>query len=263
MNIDARKYREAKYHNRAVSKWTRKNTDKYYSITQIDRQFYHDFLKAHCANKEVLEYGCGCGSSAFFLVHNKAMVTGIDISELAVLEATKEANRRAVDMVTFKVMDAESTTFSNNQFDMVCGTGILHHLDLKLSYAELARVLKPSGIGIFIEPLGHNPIINLYRKLTPSMRTEDEHPMLISDLNLATSYFDKVNVRFFHLFTLLSIPFRKFGPFFTVLLKFLHLLDKLVFAIRPLQKYAWIVVLIIAEPRSPAKYETNGKEMWF
>lgn len=37
----------------------------------------------------------------------------------------------------------------------------------------------------FSEPLGHNPIINWYRNRTPEMRTEDEHPLLIKDIEFA------------------------------------------------------------------------------
>ena len=34
---------------------------------------------------------------------------------------------------------------------------------------ELSRIIKPNGECIFQEPMGHNPIINLYRKLTPNI----------------------------------------------------------------------------------------------
>ena len=42
---------------------------------------------------------------------------------------------------------------------------------------EISRILKPNGKLLFIEPLGTNPLINFYRKLTPKSRSKDEHPL--------------------------------------------------------------------------------------
>src|SRR3546814_4334755 len=44
-----------------------------------------------------------------------------------------------------------------------------------------SRVLRPGGRAVFIEPLGLNPAIELYRRFTPSARTPDEHPLLRRD----------------------------------------------------------------------------------
>ena len=57
---------------------------------------------------------------------------------------------------------------------------------------EIARTLKPGGTALFIEPLGHNPAHQLYRRMTPSMRTADEHPLLQSDLASARRHFGEV-----------------------------------------------------------------------
>ena len=83
---------------------------------------------------------------------------------MAVEKARKKAEHDTVTGVSFLVMDAESMKFEDKTFDVVYGSGILHHLNIDKAYRELARVLKPDGVAIFIEPLGHNPLINLYRK---------------------------------------------------------------------------------------------------
>jgi ubiquinone/menaquinone biosynthesis C-methylase UbiE len=36
-------------------------------------------------------------------------------------------------------MDAENLTFSDNEFDVVSGRGILHHLDLNKCFSEISR----------------------------------------------------------------------------------------------------------------------------
>ncbi|WP_428491963.1 hypothetical protein [Rhodopila sp.] len=57
------------------------------------------------------------------------------------------------------------------------GIGIIHHLDTRQASREVARVLRPDGNAVFWEPMGTNPIIGLYRMLTPNARTVDEHPL--------------------------------------------------------------------------------------
>ena len=95
-----------------------------------------------------------------------ARVTGIDISEVALDLGKARARDQGVEDVMFLVMDAEKMQFEDNSFDLVCGTSILHHLHLSKALRELARILKPQEKAIFIEPIGHNPAINLFRRLT-------------------------------------------------------------------------------------------------
>ena len=47
--------------------------------------------------------------------------------------------------IDFLVDNAEHTSFSDNSFDLIIGRAILHHLDLKSSYAELSRLIKNNG----------------------------------------------------------------------------------------------------------------------
>ena len=59
-----------------------------------------------------------------------------------------------------------------------------------------------------MEPLAHNPFINLFRKMTPSLRTDDEHPLRMRDLKLFEEYFSKVDVQYFHLAALCLVPLK-------------------------------------------------------
>src|SRR5690606_20362966 len=90
---------------------------------------------------------------------------------------------------------------TDQSFDFIFGRSILHHTDLKKTYGELSRVLKPNGQAIFLEPIKYNPLVFLYRQLTPSIRTKTEHPLTLKDIRLAREYFDHVDVNYFNFFS--------------------------------------------------------------
>jgi SAM-dependent methyltransferase len=254
--MDARKLRELEFHNHRFESGNRGFTtseisgriDKYYSVVERSRSFYTRLLQNRCAGKRILEYGCGTGSHAFLLAKKGGDVTGIDISDVAVRKASEQAG--GLPNLSFRVMDAEELTFAPATFDLICGTAILHHLDLRKAFAELARTLRPSGMAVFLEPLGHNPLINLYRRLTPTLRTADEHPLRMDDLRLAEEYFGKVEAHFFHLFSLLAVPVRSSRSFNRVL-QWLDAIDASLFSALPItRRFAWATVLTFSQPRS-------------
>lgn len=247
---DQRIHREKAFHDKAFTERPRRVLSKYYSVIRHSRNFYQHFLKLHCKNKRVLEYGCGTGSFAFILAQNEAIVTGIDISKVGIVQATEKAKKERLD-IDFKVMNAEDLEFADNSFDLICGTAILHHLNLDKAFLELSRVLEPNGKAIFFEALGHNPLINFYRKITPDLRTKDEHPLLMKDIRLAENYFGTVETHFFHLSSLIAIPVRRLSGF-TVFLNLLDKVDRGLFKFLPfLRKYAWVVILILSQPNKP------------
>jgi len=235
--------REKEYHNTAFSKGTRKKADKYYSIHNISYAILANKLEAHGYNKDVLEYGCGPGSHSFVLASYAKTVTSIDISDFAINNAQTKAEKENIKNLSFVEMDAENLKFNNETFDLIYGNAIIHHLNLKKSFPEIQRVLKKGGRAYFYEPLGHNIFINLYRKLTPRMRTVDEHPLLTKDINYAQNFFDSVNVQYFHLSTLLAVPFRNTKSY-NKILKCLHGFDNFLFKVFPfLKKQAWYCVI--------------------
>jgi ubiquinone/menaquinone biosynthesis C-methylase UbiE len=69
--------------------------------------------------------------------------TGIDISE----DELKKAREQLKDApAIFKVMNAEMMTFQDNQFDTVCASYAIHHLEnIDTVLTEMYRVLKPGG----------------------------------------------------------------------------------------------------------------------
>jgi SAM-dependent methyltransferase len=237
---------EAAFHNSVYSTNTRVGAEKFYTITRSSRGDFQRLLFMDIHGKKILEYGCGQGERTLELALAGAEVHGIDISSVAVGQGTEKAGKLGAN-ARFYVMDAENTDFPDGEFDIVCGTSILHHLDLEKCYAEIARLLRPGGRGIFTEPLGHNPLINWYRNRTPQMRTPDEHPLLMNDLRLAKKYFRNVEIKYYHLLDLAVVPLRNLAVF-PAAQSFGAKSDQMLFKLFPLAKrWAWIVNMVLTK----------------
>ncbi len=244
-DVPSTQSREQEFHDKLFADDSRERKEKvgkFYVVTETSIGYYRDIVSRGSEGNDVLDYGCGQGLWSFYLAERGAnRVTGIDISEVAVEQAKSRLD--------FHVMDAEQMDFEDSVFDMVCGTAILHHLDIDKAYTEIARTLKPGGCAVFLEPLGHNPMINLYRRLTPDLRTEDEHPLLVGDIERAGKYFSSVEAKYFHLFSLLAVPFRNLRGG-KLIMRMLNSIDQFVFRAFPsIRKFAWMVVLTMSEPK--------------
>lgn len=205
-------------------------------------------MERDCAGKRVLEYGCGTGSHAFALAERGAQVWGIDISREGIRLALEKARALGVEgRVVFQVMDAEALDFPDGYFDLICGSGILHHLHLQRALKEITRVLRLDGRAVFFEPLGHNPLINLYRRLTPGMRSPDERPLRQEDLERVRACFAEGNISYFHLSALAAAPLIGRRGFHTVL-RLLERVDRMLFRLPLLRRQAWIAVLDMKKP---------------
>lgn len=250
-----RQEREQAYHDRVYGsgEYHTRPTTKFYTVTDSAYRQYEEGLFAEPKPAKVLEYGCGDGSYAFSLAKQGSHVTGIDISPVAIEGAVERAEREGVsEMTEFRAMNCESLDFTNDSFDMICGGGILHHIDLDKGYSELARTLKPDGRAVFLEPMGHNRLINRYRDRTPDLRTPDEHPLLDSDLENAERYFSQVETHFFNLLSLAAFPIRGTRAF-NPIVRVLNAGDRFLFRHFPAtRKQAWIVTMLMRGPQTPA-----------
>lgn len=223
---------------------------KYYAIERKSRQMVLSWFSANTPGKVVLDYCCGNGEDGVLIARGGAKkVYGIDISDVSIKNSQMHAKNANVE-VDHRQGDAEATGFSDDMFDVVTEYGALHHLDLEKAFMEISRILKPNGKAICQEALAHNILIHLYRKLTPKMRTEweVEHILRKPAFDVARKYFGKVEIRFFHLFSLFSVPFRNtflFNPLLTAL----EWLDDVVLKIPGVKWQAWQAVIVLSEPK--------------
>jgi ubiquinone/menaquinone biosynthesis C-methylase UbiE len=242
-NDDERICREKEWHNK-VNRNTRAAMTKYYAVSNND-------LK-ECITEQVtpettvlLDYGCGYGDKLIALASRLKKGIGIDISDARVEEAKKKTCEKGITNIDFFVMDAMNMTFGDNEFDIIIGDAILHHLNLEKSLCEIKRVLKRNGKAYFTEPLATNLVIQLYRKLTPKMRTVDEQPFRRRELRFIKSIFLTAKIEYIGCFTLLAVPFRNLKNFDRIM-ALLRKIDRFFLCERSPFKYlAWTCALTL------------------
>lgn len=148
--------------------------------------------------KRVLDVGAGFGEASVWMALRGAEVTMLDVSDGMLQRARQEAEKRGVCVQTVQGQ-AEAMPFPEGTFDVVYGANVLHHCELDTVAGEVARILKPGGKAAFIEPLAHNPVINVYRRMAAPFRTPGEQPLRLCDLAVFHRFFAHVERRFFWL----------------------------------------------------------------
>ncbi len=112
----------------------------YQKKLQVTREYFRPDM-------QVLELGCGTGSTAITHAPYVKHIQAIDISSKMIEIAQGKADAKNVKNVTFKRSTIDEFSVSDQTLDAVLGLSILHLLDNKEEViARIHKMLKPGGI---------------------------------------------------------------------------------------------------------------------
>jgi len=100
-----------------------------------------DFLVKETSNHDACwDCGTGNGQLAIKLADHFEQVFATDLSAAQISNATPKDN------IIYKVEKAETTTFNDQQFDLITVAQAIHWFDFEAFYKEVYRTLKPDGL---------------------------------------------------------------------------------------------------------------------
>jgi SAM-dependent methyltransferase len=100
----------------------------------------------------VLDLGCGGGHVAFRLAADVGQVIAYDLSAEMLQAVAAEAGKRCLRNIATERGMAERLPFADESFDVVASRYSAHHWrDLRACLKEARRVLKRSGIAVFMD----------------------------------------------------------------------------------------------------------------
>ncbi|MEQ1519463.1 MAG: class I SAM-dependent methyltransferase [Usitatibacteraceae bacterium] len=153
--------------------------------------------------KRILDVGCGPGDTSLIFAAHGAEVLAVDLSSKAIEAAKRRAAKHSFPG-TIRFECAPLETFiegTHDQFDIVCGHSILHHLLPVLGeFLEQCKRLSHDGTQyVFIEPIATSEALrNLRLKLGFGIHgTDDERPLNQGDLAIIKQHIPDMEVRYF------------------------------------------------------------------
>jgi SAM-dependent methyltransferase len=154
------------------------------------------------AGKRLLDIGSGLGESSVYFGLQGARVTAVDVSPRMV-DTTIALGKRHGVHIEGLVSSAEHLNVPSASYDLVYVANTIHHVENRASlFQQISQALKPGGLFFSYDPLAYNPLINIYRRMATRVRTSDEAPLTVVDIELAKKYFSDVEHREFWISTL-------------------------------------------------------------
>lgn len=164
-------------------------------------------LLGNVAGKDLLDFGCGMGEEAVYFAKLGARVTAIDISDLGIDTLRRRAAFHHLNIQALE-MRADPTRFEDASFDRIHGLGILHHIGIESGLKEVKRLLRPGGIGVFLEPIGDSPPVEAVKTFLMKHGrfiaefddvTDHEHNLTWKEVQSAVAPFHKATLVPYHL----------------------------------------------------------------
>lgn len=200
------------------------------------------------SGRRVLEVGCGLGIELGKLSRLGFEVTGVDLAPRAVDIANQYLESRKLDGKV-EVGNAEALKYSDESFDAVYSSGVLHHTpDISKAIGEIWRVLKPGGRVLIVLYHRRSWFYLLYRLSDTHIEFEDK------DAPIINAYSETELKSLFTAFRNVSIEFEYYRPnrtdrrgimagcYNNVFVPLMHVAPKLL-----VQRFGWHAVVTAAK----------------
>jgi 2-polyprenyl-3-methyl-5-hydroxy-6-metoxy-1,4-benzoquinol methylase len=100
---------------------------------------------------KVLDIGCGDGVLSYLFAKEKADVSGLDYSDIAINFAKEKTKKYNID---FRQGSAYELPFKDNSFDVIISSDVIEHLeDVFLYLSEIKRVAKNDALIVISTPI--------------------------------------------------------------------------------------------------------------
>ncbi len=143
LSAGAELQRSTRFWDRIAERYARKpvrDEAVYQEKLKVTREYFR-------ADTEVLEIGCGTGSTAIAHAPYVRHVRAIDFSSKMIEIARRKAAAGGVANVTFEQADVDTLDVADGSLDAVLALSVLHLLeDRHAVIARVHRMLKPGGI---------------------------------------------------------------------------------------------------------------------
>jgi SAM-dependent methyltransferase len=133
-------------------------------------------LLGDLAGLHLLELGAEPGEEPVYFAKLGAHVTGIDAAELGIATLRHRVEYHGLAIETANT-HADLTRFADATFDRVHGRGVLHQIGIERGLTEVWRVLRPGGIGVFLEPIGDSRMFEAARAFAVRRLRGDRDPV--------------------------------------------------------------------------------------
>jgi ubiquinone/menaquinone biosynthesis C-methylase UbiE len=112
----------------------------YQKKLQVTREYFQPDM-------EILEFGCGTGSTAIAHAPYVRHIQAIDISSKMLEIAQRKADAEGISNISFEQSTIEKFSVPDQALDAVLGLSILHLLDSREEViARVHKILKPGGV---------------------------------------------------------------------------------------------------------------------
>lgn len=146
---EMRMAQQSKFWDRMAERYSRKpvpDEAAYRQKLQVTREYFRPDM-------EVLEFGCGTGSTAIAHAPYVKHIRAIDISSKMIEIAQRKADAGDTENVKFEQATLSDLDVPDEAFDAIMGHSILHLLeDKEAAVAKIYRLLKAGGIFVSNTP---------------------------------------------------------------------------------------------------------------